>query len=232
MRCCFPRVLQHSRVVAFRYAKASGMKQKSSGGSNGPLGSRALFQRVRSGASLNDLALSAPQRDTLRSIVQRVEARVPVAASGLPGSAAHRSVMALFVSPDSAAGRTAASVLANELGVGLYRIDLSAVVGKFIGETEKNLSAVFADAEAAGAILFIDEADALFGKRSEVKDAHDRFANIEVNYLLQRLEDFNGLVVLASNSRDNVDPAIVRRVDYVLELPMPGKPPKSHSAAR
>jgi SpoVK/Ycf46/Vps4 family AAA+-type ATPase len=138
----------------------------------------------------------------------------------------------LFVSPDSAAGRTAASVLANELGVGLYRIDLSAVVGKFIGETEKNLSAVFADAEAAGAILFIDEADALFGKRSEVKDAHDRFANMEVNYLLQRLEDFNGLVVLASNSRDNVDPAIVRRVDYVVELPRPGKPPKSHSAAR
>ena len=207
------------------------MKEKSSGGSNDPSRSRALFQRVTSGASWNDLALPALQRDALGSIVQRVKARVPVAASGLPGSAAHRSVMALLISPDSAAGRTAASVLADELGVGLYRIDLSAVVGKFVGETEKNLSAVFADAEAAGAILFFDEADALFGKRSEVKDAHDRFANIEVNYLLQRLEDFNGLVILASNSRDNVDPAIVRRVDCVVELPMPGKPPKSDGAA-
>src|SRR3546814_295367 len=108
------------------------------------------------------------------------------------------------------------------LGLSLYRIDLSAVVSKYIGETEKNLRKLFDAAEGGGAILFFDEADALFGKRSEVKDSHDRYANIEVNYLLQRLESFGGLAVLATNMKGALDTAFLRRLRFVVNFPFPG----------
>jgi SpoVK/Ycf46/Vps4 family AAA+-type ATPase len=116
----------------------------------------------------------------------------------------------------------AAEVIANELRLNLYRIDLSAVVSKYIGETEKNLRRLFDAAEDGGAILFFDEADALFGKRSEVKDSHDRYANIEINYLLQRMETYRGLAILATNVKSALDTAFVRRLRFIVDFPFPG----------
>jgi hypothetical protein len=115
----------------------------------------------------------------------------------------------------------AAEVLANELQLDLYRIDLSAVVSKYIGETEKNLRRVFDAAESGGAVLCFDEADALFGKRSEVKDSHDRYANVEISYLLQRMEQFDGLAVLTTNLKSAIDPAFMRRLRFVVDFPFP-----------
>src|SRR5260370_1946223 len=115
----------------------------------------------------------------------------------------------------------AAEVIANHLRLNLYRIDLSAVVSKYIGETEKNLRRRFDAAEDGGVILFFDEADALFGKRSEVKDSHDRYANIEINYLLQRMESYSGLSVLATNMKAALDPAFLRRLRFVINFPFP-----------
>jgi SpoVK/Ycf46/Vps4 family AAA+-type ATPase len=130
-------------------------------------------------------------------------------------------ISALFAG-ESGTGKTmAAEVLANDLHLNLYRIDLSAVVNKYIGETEKNLRRVFDSAERGGAILFFDEADALFGKRSEVKDSHDRYANIEINYLLQRMEAFSGLAILATNMKSALDTAFMRRLRFIVNLPFP-----------
>jgi SpoVK/Ycf46/Vps4 family AAA+-type ATPase len=122
----------------------------------------------------------------------------------------------------SGTGKTmAAEVLAGELRLDLYRIDLSSVVSKYIGETEKNLRRVFDAAEAGGAILLFDEADALFGKRSEVKDSHDRYANIEVSYLLQRMEEYRGLAILTTNMKNGLDTAFLRRIRFVVQFPFP-----------
>jgi SpoVK/Ycf46/Vps4 family AAA+-type ATPase len=117
----------------------------------------------------------------------------------------------------------AAEVLARELRLDLYRIDLSQVVSKYIGETEKNLRRVFDAAENGSAILLFDEADALFGKRSEVKDSHDRYANIEVSYLLQRMEAYRGLAILTTNMKKSIDSAFLRRLRFVVEFPFPGE---------
>jgi SpoVK/Ycf46/Vps4 family AAA+-type ATPase len=117
----------------------------------------------------------------------------------------------------------AADIIAGALGLELYKIDLSTVVSKYIGETEKNLSQIFAEAETSNAILFFDEADALFGKRSEVKDSHDRYANIEIGYLLQRMEEYEGVVILATNFRKNMDEAFVRRLHFTVEFPFPNE---------
>jgi SpoVK/Ycf46/Vps4 family AAA+-type ATPase len=127
----------------------------------------------------------------------------------------------LFAGPSGTGKTMAAEILAHELGLDLYKIDLSTVVSKYIGETEKNLSRIFAEAETSNAILFFDEADALFGKRSEVRDSHDRYANIEVNYLLQRIEEYEGVIILASNLRKNMDEAFVRRIYATIEFPFP-----------
>ena len=115
----------------------------------------------------------------------------------------------------------AAEVLARELHLGLYRIDLTRVVSKYIGETEKNLSRIFTDAATSGAILFFDEADALFGKRSEVKDSHDRYANIEVNYFLQRVEEHRGLVILATKTPNELAPALPPSIGFVVKFSLP-----------
>ena len=115
----------------------------------------------------------------------------------------------------------AAEVLARELDLDLYRIDLAGVVNKYIGETEKNLRRVFDAAEESGAILFFDEADALFGKRTEVRDSHDRYANIEVDYLLQRMEEYTGLAILATNRKAALDPAFLRRLRFLVDFPFP-----------
>jgi hypothetical protein len=137
-------------------------------------------------------------------------------------------VSALFAG-ESGTGKTlAAEVIAKNLGLVLYKIDLSAVVSKYIGETEKNLATIFEEAEASNAILFFDEADALFGKRSEVKDARDRYANIEVAYLLQQIESYDGVAIMATNLRQNLDEAFTRRLDFLVDFPFPDTEYRHH----
>lgn len=123
-------------------------------------------------------------------------------------------------------------MLARELQLGLYRVDLGAVVGKYIGETEKNLDRLFAAAEAANLILLFDEADALFGKRTAVRDSHDRYANAEIDYLVQRLESHRGLVVLATNRKGNIDDAFARRHRFVVDFAMVGAAARARKAGR
>ncbi len=134
-----------------------------------------------------------------------------------------KGLSVLFCGPSGTGKTMAAEIIAGELGLELYKIDLSTVVSKYIGETEKNLSKIFTEAETSNAILFFDEADALFGKRSEVKDSHDRYANIETGYLLQRMEEYEGVVILATNFRKNMDDAFVRRLQFTVEFPFPDK---------
>ena len=160
---------------------------------------------------------------TLRHLAAQVRHRMQVyetwgfSATGRRGL----GVSALFAG-DSGTGKTmAAEVLAHELGLDLYRIDLSAVVSKYIGETEKNLRQVFDAAEEGGSILLFDEADALFAKRGEVKDSHDRYANVEVGYLLQRMESYQGLAILTTNLRSSLDRAFTRRLRFTIHFPFP-----------
>ncbi len=139
-----------------------------------------------------------------------------------------RGLSALFVGASGTGKTMAAEVLAHELGLDLYKVDLSGVVSKYIGETEKNLGRIFAEAETSNAILFFDEADALFGKRTEVADAHDRYANIEISYLLQKMEAYEGIVILATNLRENMDEAFTRRIRFVIEFPFPDEANRRH----
>lgn len=132
-----------------------------------------------------------------------------------------RGLNALFSGPSGTGKTMAAGIIASAVELDLYRIDLSGVVSKYIGETEKNLKKIFEEAETSNAILFFDEADAIFGKRSEVKDSHDRYANIETSYLLQRMEEYDGIVILASNFKKNIDDAFLRRMHFVIEFPLP-----------
>ncbi|MCX6581409.1 MAG: AAA family ATPase [Candidatus Aminicenantes bacterium] len=132
-----------------------------------------------------------------------------------------KGLNALFSGPSGTGKTMAAEVIAGEVGLELYKIDLSCVVSKYIGETEKNLAGIFKEAETANAILFFDEADALFGKRSEVKDSHDRYANIEIGYLLQRMEEYEGVTILATNMKNNMDEAFVRRMHFAVDFPFP-----------
>ena len=132
-----------------------------------------------------------------------------------------KGLSVLFCGPSGTGKTLAAQVMARELGLELHKIDLSAVVSKYIGETEKNLQRVFQEAGGGGAILFFDEADALFGKRTDVSDAHDRYANIETSFLLQKMEEYEGMVILASNLRDNMDDAFVRRLRFIVEFNFP-----------
>ncbi len=132
-----------------------------------------------------------------------------------------KGLSALFAGPSGTGKTMAAEVVASDLGLELYKIDLSQVVSKYIGETEKNLDRVFTAAESASAILFFDEADALFGKRSEVRDSHDRYANVEISYLLQKMEEYEGVAILATNLRRHMDDAFLRRLQFVIEFPFP-----------
>ncbi len=132
-----------------------------------------------------------------------------------------KGLSVLFTGPPGTGKTMAAQVITNELQLDLYKIDLSGVVSKYIGETEKNLEKIFDEAETSNAILFFDEADALFGKRTEVSDAHDRYANIETSYLLQKMEEYEGIVILATNLRENIDDAFTRRIRFIVEFPFP-----------
>jgi SpoVK/Ycf46/Vps4 family AAA+-type ATPase len=183
-----------------------------------------LAQRIEPKAGWDDLKLPDSEKTLLRQIADQVAGRSTVYDDWGFRARMNRglSISALFTG-ESGTGKTmAAEVLARELGLSLYRIDLSAVVSIYIGETEKNLRKLFDASEDGGAILFFDEADALFGKRSEVKDSHDRYANIEVNYLLQRLESFRGLAILATNMKGALDNAFLRRLRFVINFPFPG----------
>jgi hypothetical protein len=184
----------------------------------------ALAQRLDPKATWDDLVLPAEQMTLLHQIAHQVGQRHTVYEEWGFAEKMNRGlgISALFAG-DSGTGKTmAAEVIANDLRLNLYRIDLSAVVSKYIGETEKNLRRLFDAAEDGGAILFFDEADALFGKRSEVKDSHDRYANIEINYLLQRMEAYRGLAILATNMKGALDPAFMRRLRFIVNFPFPG----------
>ena len=174
----------------------------------------------------DDIVLPRQQLATLRLICTTVRQRPTVYGDwGFDRKLSSGKGMIALFSGVSGTGKTmSAEIIANELGLDLYKINLSAVVSKYIGETEKNLERIFSEAQYTDAILFFDEADALFGKRSEVKDAHDRYANIETAYLLQRTEEYNGLVILASNIKKNMDEAFVRRIHFMVDFPFPEEP--------
>lgn len=182
-----------------------------------------LAERIEPVASWDDLVLPDAERAVLHEIAAHVRNRTTVYETWGFGAKSARGlgISALFAG-DSGTGKTmAAEVLARDLRLDLYRIDLSGVVSKYIGETEKNLRRLFDAAEDSGVILFFDEADALFGKRSEVKDSHDRYANIEISYLLQRMESYRGLSILTTNLRSAVDQAFLRRIRFVVQFPFP-----------
>jgi hypothetical protein len=182
-----------------------------------------LAHRIPSAATWEDLVLPLGHIQVLRSIAAHVRGRGRVYDDwGFADRSARGLGISALFSGASGTGKTmAAEVLANELKLDLYRIDLSAMVSKYIGETEKNLRRVFDAAEEGGAILLFDEADALFGKRSEVKDSHDRYANIEVSYLLQRVEAYRGLAILTSNLKNALDAAFMRRLRFIVHFPFP-----------
>ena len=183
-----------------------------------------LAQRLDLKATWDDLVLPPEETGMLHQIADQVAQRGKVYEEWGFAARMNRGlgINALFCG-ESGVGKTmAAEVLANALHLSLYRIDLSSVVSKYIGETERNLRRLFDAAEDGGAILFFDEADALFGKRSEVKDSHDRYANIEINYLLQRIEAYKGLSILATNMKSALDTAFLRRLRFIINFPFPG----------
>ncbi len=183
-----------------------------------------LARRVPALATWDEIVLPDEERAQLRHIAEQVAQRSHVYEDwGFAEKMSRGLGMSVLFAGESGTGKTmAAEVLAHELRMNLYRIDLSAVVSKYIGETEKNLRRLFDAAENGGAILFFDEADALFGRRSEVKDSHDRYANIEINYLLQRMEAYNGLAILATNMKSALDTAFLRRLRFIVRFPFPG----------
>jgi hypothetical protein len=183
-----------------------------------------LARRLEARATWDDIVLPAHETQMLRQIAAQVGQRNKVYDDwGFRGKISRGLGISVLFAGDSGTGKTmAAEVLARDLRLNLYRVDLSAVVSKYIGETEKNLRRLFDAAEDGGSILFFDEADALFGKRSEVKDSHDRYANIEINYLLQRMETYRGLAILATNMKSALDTAFMRRLRFIVNFPFPG----------
>jgi hypothetical protein len=184
-----------------------------------------LAQRIEPRYDWDDIVLPADLADQLHEIAGQVGRRYQVYERWGFGTkhARGRGITVLFAGPSGTGKTMAAEVLANDLGLDLYRIDLAGVVSKYIGETEKNLRRLFDAAERTGSVLLFDEADALFGKRTEVRDSHDRYANIEINYLLQRMEDYRGLAILATNMRSLLDHAFLRRLRFILDFPFPDR---------
>ena len=186
-------------------------------------GLERLARRIDASVCWDDIVLPAEPLRQLREIASRARWRGRVLDEwGMGGGSTHRrGISALFVGPSGTGKTMAAEVIANDLELDLYRVDLASVVDKYIGETEKNLGRIFDEAEGVSGVLLFDEADALFGRRSEVRDSHDRYANIEVAYLLQRMESFNGVAILATNMRANLDEAFTRRLDVIVSFPLP-----------
>ncbi len=186
----------------------------------------SLAQRIESNLQWDDLVVRQLPKQTLRQIAIHVKQRSKVYHQWGFGSTGTRGlgITALFAGPSGVGKTMAAEVLANDLRLDLYRIDLSQVVSKYIGETEKNLSRIFDAAEEGSVVLLFDEADALFGKRSDVKDSHDRYANIEISYLLQRMEAYRGLAILTTNRKSALDQAFLRRIRFLVDFPYPEVP--------
>jgi SpoVK/Ycf46/Vps4 family AAA+-type ATPase len=184
-----------------------------------------LARKITPHYTWDDIVLPPDRFQQLREICAAVRHRVLVYEQwGFDGKLSlGKGLNVLFAGPSGTGKTMAAELIAGEMQLDLYKIDVSTVVSKYIGETEKNLSRIFAEAETGNAILFFDEADALFGKRSEVRDAHDRYANIEISYLLQKMEEYEGVVILATNLRNNMDEAFVRRMHYTLDFPFPNE---------
>jgi hypothetical protein len=184
-----------------------------------------LAERLQPVAGWDDLVLPAAELEILHEVAAHVRWRARVHEGwGFSGQSARGlGISALFEGASGTGKTMAAEVIARELDLDLYRIDLSQVVSKYIGETERNLRAVFDAAESGAAALLFDEADALFGTRTEVKDSHDRYANIEVSYLLQRMESYRGLAILTTNAKDAIDTAFMRRLRFVVRFPFPGE---------
>jgi len=182
-----------------------------------------LAQRIETDAEWSDLVLPEAQKQILRQVAVQVRQRSKVYRTWGFASRSSRGlgISALFAGPSGTGKTMASEALSSELRLDLYRIDLSQVVSKYIGETEKNLGRIFDAADEGAAILLFDEADALFGKRTEVKDSHDRYANIEVSYLLQRMEAYRGLAILTTNRKNALDQAFLRRIRFVVEFPFP-----------
>ncbi len=183
-----------------------------------------LAQRLESTATFDDLVLPEAQRELLSDILAHVRHRSQVYNEWQMSGPSQRGLgfSALFAGPSGTGKTLAAEVVANTLALDLYRIDLSQVISKYIGETEKNLRRIFDAAGESGAVLLFDEADALFGKRSEVRDSHDRYANVEISYLLQAMESYRGLALLTTNMRSALDHAFLRRLRFVVTFPFPG----------
>ena len=186
-------------------------------------GLERLARRIQPAVGFADLVLPPDAMAQLRELLTRARHREQVLDVWKMGgpSARRRGLTALFAGPSGTGKTMAAEVLAGELGLDLYTVDLATVVDKYVGETEKNLDRIFAEAERINGVILFDEADALFGKRSEVSDAHDRYANVEVAYLLQRMELFEGIAILATNLRANLDEAFTRRLDSLVDFPEP-----------
>ncbi len=182
----------------------------------------ALARKITPRFDWADLVVPEDQKAMLHELVATVRSRpIVLDAWGVDAITAGNGITALFAGPPGTGKTMAAEVIAAELGLDLYKIDLSTLVSKYIGETEKNLEKIFKEAETSNAILFFDEADAIFGKRSEVRDSHDRYANIEISYLLQRMEAYDGVTILATNLRANLDEAFTRRLQFAVDFPFP-----------
>ncbi len=184
-----------------------------------------LARKITPRYGWDDIVLPVDQGSRLREICNHVKYRAVVYEQWGFGRklALGKGLNVLFSGPPGTGKTMAADIIAGALALDLYKIDLSSVVSKYIGETEKNLAKIFAEAESSNAILFFDEADALFGRRSEVRDAHDRYANIEISYLLQRVEEYEGVVILATNRNKDMDEAFVRRLHFIIEFPFPAE---------
>jgi SpoVK/Ycf46/Vps4 family AAA+-type ATPase len=184
---------------------------------------KTLAQKLKPKYHWQDIVLPSDQMRQLQEITNYIKYKQVVYGDWGFGRklSLGKGLNVLFSGPSGTGKTMAAEIMANELKLDLYKIDLSTVVSKYIGETEKNLAKIFMEAETSNAILFFDEADALFGKRSEVKDSHDRYANIEIGYLLQKMDEYRGMVILATNMRKNMDEAFVRRMHFTVEFPFP-----------
>ncbi len=189
-----------------------------------------LAQKIEPRYEWADLVVPDDQKAMLREMVQMVKGRGVVMEEWGVGRKLKTSagVTVLFAGPPGTGKTMAAEVITSDLGLDLYKLDLSTVVSKYIGETEKNLGRIFDEAQSSSAVLFFDEADAIFGKRSEVKDSHDRYANMEVSYLLQRMEQYDGVTILATNLRANMDEAFTRRMQFIVDFPFPDEDERLH----
>jgi len=182
----------------------------------------SLAQPLRSDNRMDDIVLPKEKKNLLIEVTKHYHHQFQIFETwGFKKHYQSQGIGVLFTGASGTGKTMAASILANELGLDLYRIELSRIVSKYIGETEKNLSKIFETAKGSGVVLFFDEADAIFGKRTETKDSHDRYANIEVSYLLQKIEEYDGLVLLASNFRQNIDEAFIRRMRFIINFPFP-----------